>query len=209
MKKYFGITWVCFFLFLRTSVAQQFVEESWHMGFLVLDSQDTLQGQLKVNLTDQILQLNSNIGLKTYTATKVTYFQIFDKSYNQLRNYYSIPFPNANKYEVPTFFEVLTQGEKVTLLCRERLVVSRVNSFGPYGYSYGSPYMNRTRLQYDFYFLFKSGKIKSFSGSKKDLTEKVLTDAPNSLKEYIKENKLNPENRSDLANIVDFYNQKK
>ena len=107
-----------FTFFLLTShftYSQQFPSEIWHEGKAVLVSGDTIKGQIKYDFTNDLIQLNANGILRTFSARKLFYFEIFDELAGSYRYFYSLPFNMHSDYEVPILFEVLYEG-KLTLL---------------------------------------------------------------------------------------------
>jgi hypothetical protein len=84
----------------------------------VLDTGDTLRGLIKYDLDKDIIQLQANNKLESYTARKVLLFEIFDETVKRYRNFYSLPYALAGQYKAPVFFELLQEG-KLTVLCRE------------------------------------------------------------------------------------------
>src|SRR6188508_156210 len=137
-----------FFLFISVTVfSQRFPSEFWHEGKIVLDTGDTLKGNVKYDLQNDLLQFQTNNKNESYTSRKVLVFEIFDASTKQYRQFYSLPYSAVGQYKAPTFFELLEEG-KITLLCRESLEYRTYNS--PYSY-YGS--YSRLVLVYKYFLL--------------------------------------------------------
>ena len=101
MRVIFLSLWV---LIASTASAQQFAFELWHTGKVVLDTGDTLRGLLKYDLDKDILQVQANNKLESYTARKVLLFEIFDETVRRYRNFYSFPYALAGQYKAPVFF---------------------------------------------------------------------------------------------------------
>jgi len=207
--KYF-LTTILFTLSLLTTQAQTFSQEVWYDGKVVLDTEDTLVGNVRFDLADNLLQLETAGGLKAYTSRNVIAFEINDEVNKMIRKYYSLPYGIASNYKVPVFFELLTQGD-LTLLCREKLVTETAPIYGynPYGYGYGmgrpNYYGTRNRIAFDFYFGYPNGNIKSFLGNKKDFFY-LVKDHQQDIKEFVREQKLRYNDRNDLTKIVSYYN---
>jgi len=191
------------FLLIGYSVhAQKFPFEFWHDGNLVLESGDTLAGSIKYDLQNDLLQYSKDGFLESYTARKVKSFEIFDKTINKYRQFYSIPYTTSPAYKAPVFFELLTEG-KFTLLCREYIEYrSYSNSF----YSYGTA--TRLVLLYHFFLLKENGIIEPFVGKRSDLMA-MMGDKGSQVQKYMKNNKLDLSDRNDFTQIISYYNSLK
>ncbi len=188
-------------LFLLASVAgaQQFPSDFWHEGKIVLETNDTLRGNVKYDLQNDILQFEKSNKLESFSARKVLFFEIFDKTVKRYRQFYSIPYAAGGGYKAPVFFELLSEG-KMTLLCRESLEYrSYPNSF----YYYGSS--NRLVLVNKFYLLTERGAIEPFTGKRNDLIY-MMGNKGDPVEKYIKANKLKVDQKYEMAEIVNYYN---
>ncbi len=178
---------------------QQFAFEFWHSGKAVLDTGDTLRGNIKYEMQSDILQVQVDKKLESYTARKVLYFEIFDETVKRYRNFYSLPFSQASQYKAPVFFELLEEG-KLTVLCRESLEYRTTSSSFYY-------YGNYTRLVLvNKYFLLKeNGDIIEFKGKKSDWYE-LMRAKVDEVERYVKSNRLDFEEKYELSRIVAYYN---
>jgi hypothetical protein len=192
---------ILFFAF-TDSRGQDFPSEMLHEGELVLLNGDTLRGQIKYNLENDLIQMVINETVQTYSARKILYFSIYDKSVDMHRNFYSIPFEVQPNYKIPILFEVLYEG-KLSLLAREVVVTETVPQ---YSYMYRSSVnMTRTRLDYEYYFLAEKGNIIKYNNKKYEIFEVMKRKEPQ-IKQYIKKNKLKIDSRRDLVRITAYYN---
>jgi len=192
---------------------RNFAENYWHDGKILTADNDTLYGRIKYDLANNVVQLELNKTIQTLTSRKALYFQIYDENNSQYRNYYALPYAVQNpNYEVPIFFELLSQGEPITLLCRERLNTEVVPINDIY-----TPTLNtvtRTTLDYEFYFLYViqkgnevSIKIKTFSKEAELLD--LMSDWRTLVEKFIKENRLKVSQKYDVIDIVSYYNSLK
>ncbi|HRI80198.1 MAG TPA: hypothetical protein PLR06_11750 [Cyclobacteriaceae bacterium] len=178
-----------------------FPSEMWHEGKLILESGDTLRGNIKYDLQNDILQYEWSGKLETFSARKVLFFEIFDKTVKRYRPFYSLPYATPGGYKATVFFELLSEG-KITLLCRESLETrSMTNSY--YGYGYGSS--TRIVLVNKFFLLNERGIIEPFSGRKSDLVD-LMGRQSEEVEKFIKSNKLKVDQKYDLAQVVNYYN---
>lgn len=207
--KYINLVSLILFLQLlcfNTTFAQRFVENYWHFGTVFLEEGDTLTGNLKFSLQDELLQIDTPTGLQTLTARNALAFQFFDRMEQRDRYYYALPYPKVANYPTPTYFELVMQGEPITLLCRESLSVQTMVNNNPYAINPGVP-ITRTVLKTDYFFLYKSGKIVPFNGTKKGILY-LLREREQDIKKYLKENNINFENKSDMFRLIEYYNSK-
>jgi hypothetical protein len=173
-----------------------------HEGELVLLSGDTLKGQIKYDLQNDLIQIVVNETVQTYSSRKILFFSIYDKTVDMFRNFYSIPYEVQPNYEIPILFEVLYEG-KLSLLAREAIVTETVPQ---YSYMYRSSVnMTRTRLDYEYYFLDDKGNFIKYNNKKFELFDIMKRREPQ-IKQYIKKNKLKTDSRRDLVRITAYYN---
>lgn len=191
------------------ATAQEFPSELWHNGVLVILEGDTLKGQIKYDLQNDIVQMNIRNTIQTFSARKIHYFEIYDETIESHRHFYALPFAVQSTYKVPLIFEVLYEGQ-LSLLCREEVVTESVPQYNAYPYSYygGAPFNNsRARLKYSYYFLERQGKegIQSYNLKKNELYP-FFKKNQQQVKQYIKKNNLKHDSMRDLVRIVAYYN---
>lgn len=190
---------ILFSLACVTVKAQEYAFELWHDGKVVLASGDTLKGLIKYDLQQDLLQYDNKHGnIQAYTARKVLFFEIFDATVEQYRQFYALPYNASTGYKALVFFELLAEG-KMTLLSRESMEYRTYSS----AYYYGS--YSRLVLVYKYYLLDESGIIKEFVGKKGELMT-MMGKRAGAVEDYIKQNKLKIEDRYDFAKIVAYYN---
>lgn len=190
-----------FFLLImvRQGSAQNWPSELWHDGKIVLANGDTLRGLIKYDLQQDLVQYTlEDKRTEAFSARKIMFFEIFDETVRQYRQFFALPYTTTTGYRAPVFFELLADG-KLTLLSRESLEYRTYNS--PYylgGYS-------RQMLVYKFYFLDEKGNIIEFNGNKTDLLN-LMGRKSDDVEKYIKEHKLKVDDKYDFARIVAYYN---
>jgi hypothetical protein len=183
--------------------AQQFPSELWYDGKLVLMEGDTVSGKLKYDFDMDMVQVNAFNTVRTYSARKILYFEIYDTRSGAHRRFYSLPFNVEPTYKTPIIFEVLYEG-KLSLLSREVVVTESVPSYSYYGYRQPM-YASRARLDYVYYFLDTKGGIQRYFMKRPELMNFVKDKSPQ-VRQYMKKHKLKHDNRNDLFRIVAYYN---
>lgn len=182
-----------------TAHGQQFPFEFWHDGMIVLETGDTLKGSIKYDLQNDLVQISSNNKLESYSARKMTHFEIFDQTVKKYRQFYSIPYITSGDYKAPVIFELLAEG-KMTLLCRES---AEYRSYSNAFYSYGM--QSRLVLVYHYFLLNEDGSIVPFVGKRNDLLDLMGAQA-DKVQKYIKANKLDVADRIEFVQIITYYN---
>ncbi len=183
-------------------LGQQFPSEVWHEGKAVLVEGDTLVGWIKYDMDKDIVQhtYSTEGTITTVTPRSLVFFEIFDKLANQYRQFYVLPFYVQNNYKAPIIFELVYQGDELTLLSREKVEYQVTN----YPYAVSGTF-NRLVLVFTHYFLWPDGHIEQLTGNRKDLLWKMKKKSTQ-MKKFMKSNRIKPERRSDLVKIVAYYN---
>ncbi|TRX61708.1 hypothetical protein FNH22_02710 [Fulvivirga sp. M361] len=181
---------------------QRFPSELWHDGYVVLIEGDTLKGQVKYDLETDLIQhkFGPQETINTITARSLSFFEIFDGTANRYRQFYVLPYNVRIDYRAPVIFELIYEGEHLTLLSREK-VEYQVTS---YPYAVSGTY-TRLTLVYTYYFLSPNGGIVMHTGKKNDLLWNMKRKSPQ-MKKFLKENKIKVDRRSDLIKVVSYYN---
>ena len=186
-------------LFYSFGYAQHFAFELWHDGRLVLDSGDTLKGNIKYNMQEDLIQLQASGRNETFTARKVLFFEIFDNTVKHYRPFYSLPYSSNGTYKAPVFFELLKEG-KLTLLARESIEYRTYSS--PYSF-YGS--YTRLVLVNKYFLLQENGEIKDVVDKKNEWLG-LMGNRAEEVQKYAKANRLDFDNKEELVKIIDYYN---
>ena len=205
------IRYIVFFVSVNISFAQQFPSDLWHPGLLVTNQGDSIKGNLKYDFENQSIQLDDGETLKAFNVNNLFFFEIYDETIRDHRQFYSLMYEVGYEYSIPVLFEMVING-KLSLLLRERIVSESTQSSFPSYYAYSmmprfsnnSGYVNK--IKYDYFFLDNDGNILKFKGKKKELYN-LMNDQYQKVKSYISNNKINLKRMSDLARVVSFYNQ--
>jgi hypothetical protein len=178
--------------------AQDFPFEFWHEGKLMLEGGDTIKGSIKYNLQSDLLQLQLDGRIETFTARKVLSFEIFDQTVKRYRNFFTLPYSVTGGYKAPVFFELLVEG-KLTVLCREALEYRTYSSF----YYYGT--YSRLVLVTKYFLLDEDGSIIEFDGKKNDWLY-LMGKQGEDIQKYSRTNRLSFDEKYELAKIITYYN---
>lgn len=191
------------FLSLSTSLhAQVLPSDMWHEGRIVLVNYDTLKGLVKYNLERDLVQFNQDDKIKTFSARKVIFFEIFDASVEDYRHFYALPYRVKRNYKVPLFFEVLYEG-KLSLLSREMIEEENVSQNGYYSGTTASA--SRKRLIFHYYFIGSDGEILDYNKKRKELFD-IMGRYEGQVRRYMKDQRLKSDRKVDLMLITEYYN---
>lgn len=190
--------------------SQDFPSEMWHKGQAELMSGEKINGKIKYDLDNNLIQIDIGSAIKTYSSRNILKFDLFDEIVKGKRHFFALPYSIRSDYKVPIIFEVLFEG-KLTLLCREEIVQESASNFDPY-YSYYNRYdpynynqRTRQRLAYNYYFVDEKGNIQSYNQKKNSLYA-FFKVKQSEMKQYIKKNRLKYDKMSDLVRITAYYN---
>jgi hypothetical protein len=183
----------------RYQQQQKFAFEFWHEGKVVIEGGDTLRGQIQYNMQTELIQLQANNKLETFTPRKAVFVEIFDQTVNRYRQFYSLPFALTGQYKAPVFFELLSEG-KLTLMVREKVEYKTYSSF----YTYGGTY-TRLVLTHTYFSLKENGTIQELTGKRNDYFD-MLGAKKDEVQKFAKANKLDFDNKYDIVKMTDYYN---
>jgi hypothetical protein len=210
LKLYLFLIFVSLSTLSWAQTRNQFPSQIWHKGTLNLADGSTTTGLLKYDLETNMVQLQAETVI-TFTASNVTSFDIYDEIYGGFRKFYSLPYALNGDYETPIFFEVLTQGDHIALLCREFIATDNrgMNNWAGMGMNpfWGPQMATGFRLAFTYYFL-KGGRLERYSGKKKELFD-LLTGYDEEMQLYMRKNRLEHAQRGDLLRITAYYNELK
>lgn len=194
-----AFVFACAFSFGQRSWQKTWPSELWHEGKVVLVEGDTLKGLVKYDFQQNLVQyIVSNNKAIILHARKVLFFEIFDETVHRYRKFFALPYGNPSGYKAPMFFELLEEG-KMTLLARELLEYRTYNNA-----FYAGSYSRLVQTDY-FYLLRSDGTIEDFRGNKNDLLNK-MGNKEKAVEKYIRDNRLNFDDKYDVAKIVAYYN---
>lgn len=198
------------FLGLSSALAQgnQFPSQVWHQGQIITTNGQIYRGLVKYDLENNLVQIQDN-GITTFGASNVSQFEIFDEVYGGIRTFYTLPYSLSGDYETPVFFEILTEGDQIVLLCREQIVIDNrgMGMYGPMAMNplWGPPMGGVYKLAFNYYFI-KGGRLQKYSLKKKELLD-ILGDRADEIDLFMRKNRLSHDKRGDLLRITAYYNQ--
>jgi len=185
--------------------AQILAEGSWHKGRVVDTDGNMYGGNIKYDTQRQTVMVDLEGSIKTFNARNVKFFEFYDLKVRATRRFYSLKYAkNQNiQYESLQFFELISQGKKVTLLGTEYLE-TRTNVQPGWGWYGMGPTTFSYRIVTEFYLMNNASEkiVKLNTRRKKKFLQQM--NEPR-LEEFIKRNRLNINQRADMTRIIEYY----
>ncbi len=203
---------ICLLFYVYGANAHSFPSQLWHSGKVYLADGEIMEGMIKYDLENNLVKVQKKT-VKTFSAVSVHHFEIFDQQLGGVRVFYSLPYSSHSEYKVPTFFELLFEGEDMTLLCREYITIDArgMNNMAwagmHMGPMWGPPIPGQNRLAFNFYFL-TGQQILAFNQKKRDLLE-LMDDKSPEIRLFMRKYGLSQDRRGDLLRITAYYNHLK
>jgi len=172
-------------------------------GRIVLANGDTLDGRFTINLPNDLLEYKLGNSIKTYSARQVQYFYFQEEEANIIRYFFTLPYSDYGSYKAPHLFELLYLGQKLSLYCRERIVIENVPYYD--GFTNRTHFVSRNKLVNDFYFRDNKGLISLFSQTRKNLLS-FMKGYEEPIKEHLNNIEMSFSNREDMIKLIDYYN---
>jgi len=202
--KNFNLFIVFYFVATFISSGQDLPQEMWHPGIVVLDSQDTLRGNIQYDFESNLVQFSGDKNrVRTFTSQNVLFFRFNCQYFNRPRTVYSITYDLKGRMKVPVFFEILEEGY-ITFMTREYVVIDN-NRFGNPMYRPSRSFGGREILTYDYFLLTNDGVIHKYSEKKKDLYS-FFGVYKEQVEEFVKDRRLKTTKQGDLVTIMKYYN---
>jgi hypothetical protein len=208
-SKKFCLALLCGLVWASQAMSQTFSKDVWHEGEINLFSGETLRGKLKYDLETNSLQVTLDGGLKSYSSFQVESFQFYDAVLKSPRAFYTLPYERSADYSSPVFFELLADGDALSLLTRENIVQRMTAPVGMWGWGMRPMGMSVPVLQDVFFILEKEQeKVVKLAELKGGLLDLMPTHAEE-MEQYIKKNRLQLNEREGLVLAINHYNSLK
>lgn len=179
-------------------LSQKAEDNIWHKGYLVLDTQDTINGLIKYDFLNNYVQYQKDEDYRILLPgkfSKVYYRSAIDSSEHTL-SIYNIE--TSKDYYRPYFFEVLDTNGKFKF-AQQYYWIQRTSTFGTFG---GFSLINEKIM--NLYFLKGSEAI--FLKPRKKFILNLMVDKKQEVKEKASSCGWNFNNYYDLIKIFKYYN---
>jgi len=182
--------------------SQRFSSDYWHNGTLYFKKGDSLDMPIKYDLVNSVVYTNEDNKLKTWSAGQIKGFKFIDAQQKIERKFKTIYYKKEDGFSIPIMFEVIYSGTKISLFRRD-LVYARRASYNPFlGLSLP---LNSKVENHEFYAVNTKNQVLLFEPNKKSIIS-VFAPKEETIKNYIKENKVKFQTIEDIIRIFEFYN---
>ena len=103
--------YLIFIFSVNISFSQQFPSDMWHPGLLVTNQGDSIKGNLKYDFENQSIQLDDGKTLKAFNVNNLFFFEIYDETIRDHRQFYSLMYEIGYEYRIPVLFEMVINGK--------------------------------------------------------------------------------------------------
>lgn len=195
---------------------QRFLSETWHIGFVLLTDGSKVEGFIKFDMSNDVIQIDSNETIQTYAASQLQKFEILIVHKEEWKVFYALPLLNKNGYYRPALFELAVEGS-TSLLFRDKIVLSthvRSNSRNrtrwdqrtnnPNGPN-GDTYYTKSRSR-EMFLLSDNGMVKKLTTKRREVIQ-TFDGNHEELKRIIRRNRLNMRYSAHVKTLVEAYNE--
>lgn len=207
MKLYCGLGLIGLLVLLSNVVmAQETAIVSTLYGKAWLADGDSLEGQMNLDFSQDLLEVAMpNRALKVLSPRQVQVAIFTDEHGNAAQTFYVLPYAIRKQYQVPVFFQMAYQGNKVSLLTRNKLTTETLPTFD--SFVGRTMYYTRTRLVKEMYLRMADGNITLWEGKNENDLYKILPDHQQDLETFIKNNRIKIADFEDMIRLISYYNR--
>lgn len=173
-------------------------------GAILTKDGDTLRTEFSFNLQNDMVQVREQNRIRTFSARQIKYFYFIEPNTEKSRFFFSLQFSERQGYRADMFFELLQEGESISLLGREYVIMESIPMQDPF--TGMGRVVSRPRLVYEHYLRPSGGAVVKFQGRKKDFL-KLGHPHEKELESFIKERKINLNKTLQLMEAVAFLNE--
>jgi hypothetical protein len=175
--------------------------EQAYEGRLFLKNGATLKGRIQYETNKPFVLLHVAGRVKAYNVSQVESFEFLDFEANVFRWFYALPFEEKGRKR-EDFFELLADGGSVALLSRE----NQSRASFPMGV-HANGWIERDIWVNTYYMLNKDTyAMHTLPDNPKNVLE-LFPDGQQAMEQYVKEQKMDLQNRNDLIKLFYYYRQ--
>lgn len=180
-------------------------KNEWHDGMIVLNGGHKLEGKIQYDLKQNIAILKKDDRMKAFSVYDINYFRFMDDKRKTLRNFYAMPYRQANGQERLMFFELVFEDD-FALFNRETTVRKKEAALSemPFVDDNRNSDRNENVKVFNYYVFTPDGKFVKIYTEKNDLADKLSLNREErkDMQRFIYENDLNLNNRSDFIRVI-------
>ena len=199
MKKYLVVL-ILVSVSITQSMSSPINAGFWCPGSVTLENQQVVSGEVSYDLKFNAVQVRHDGVVRTYTAEKVAYFDLFDQVKHRDRHYVAIDHQVYEGYQRRTFFEVLTDGDLTILRKTKYVRKPRVTE------DFRAPHIYLNAVCKHTYYAFSEGKFFEISDFKEQVLP-LMSEHEATVNHYIEQCKLKLRKVHEQMRVVHLYNQ--
>lgn len=183
-----------------------FPSQAWHSGSLTLNDGTIIEGKIKYDLESDMLHLNVGGNTRTYVASQIEKFSVFQRDIKRQRDFVSIPFETKSGYKRPKLFELVYQNN-ISLFVREVNSYSNQTRVNPLATN-GVGRLHAVRVgvvNYKYYLANDKGSLKPVDKGVKGVS-RSFDNYQREIRSFIRSNKLKVKEIEDMVKVVSYYN---
>jgi hypothetical protein len=196
-----------FLLFFSTSfVSQAFAaskEKGWNQGIIVLHSGEIIQGELRYDQHQEVVQCQSGGTIKAYTALLVKYFRFQDQYMQIERKFIPVAYSPTSDYKHDAFFEVVTDGPITVLRKHSRWKHLASNP----AFMRVNPELGFSNHVIGFeYYVQQRGGLRKVKNFRKEFFPAMMQEHGEKINRFVRENQLKLFMMASQIIVVRYYN---
>lgn len=174
-------------------------DPEWNPGVIVLEDEQVLEGDLKYDYKNGVIQCKEAGKIKAFSSHGVTSFYFINGSTNILQRFVSVEQKMGENYRRKEFFEIVLEGE-LTLLRQRNKSADPVRK----GHTPSTDNMTHHILCYDYY-VFYQGEMVKINKFKKNVVP-MMKDKKREIVNYADKKNLKLYYLMDQISLISYYN---
>lgn len=174
-------------------------DPDWNPGVVVLENNNMLEGDIKFDHKNGVIQCRDNGKIKAFSSHGVVYFYFINKVTNILHRFISVEQSTKDNYHRKDFYEIVLEGE-LTLLRKRNKAIDPVRR----GQTSSTDNMMHHILCYDYY-VYYEGEMLEIDKFKKDIVP-LMEDKDQEIQKYADRKNLRLYYLMDQISLISYYN---
>ena len=178
---------------------------NWYEGSIVMTNGEIVVNELAIVHTHEALLIRKKRGRNVIPAHKIVSFKYYDPAKKAFRNYRVIAGKDRG-FRCHKFYEIIHDGE-VQVLRRIQQNTTHINNvrYG-IGHIWGGKELDEELLNYDYY-AYINNEVIPVNKFKKKILPRLMVEHETSIKNLIKERRLNLESLGHRVVVIMYYNK--
>lgn len=174
-------------------------DPEWNPGVVMLEGEQVLEGELKYDHKNGVIQCREAGRIKAFSSHGVTSFYYLNKDTNILHRFISVEQETKENYRRKEFYEIVLEGE-LTLLRKRNKSTDPVRK----GHNASSSSLMHHILCYDYY-VYRQGEMISVKKFKKNVLP-LMKDKKREVVSYADKKNMKLYYLMDQISLISYYN---